>query len=166
MKNAAKNKKIIKALKLIVYDFDGVLTDNRVFVSEDGKESVFVNRSDGLAILEIKKMGIAQLILTAERNKVVKVRAKKLGIPCKNNISDKKKAFITYCKKLKISLKEAAYAGNEINDRDVMKIAGFAIAPRDAYKDIKKIAALITVSKGGEGVAREILDILKKARSS
>ena len=72
---------LMKKINLIVYDFDGVMTDNKVFVDQKGREMVQVNRADGLGISEIKKLGIEQIIVSTENNPVVSVRAIKLGIP-------------------------------------------------------------------------------------
>ena len=73
-------------IKLIVYDFDGVMTDNKVYIDQDGKETVKVNRGDGLGISEIKKLGIEQIIISTEKNLVVMKRAEKLGISCMKGI--------------------------------------------------------------------------------
>ena len=77
-------------IKLFVYDFDGVMTDNKVYVDQDGKETVQVNRGDGLGISEIKKLGIEQIIISTEKNPVVVKRAEKLGIGCMQGIENKK----------------------------------------------------------------------------
>ena len=84
-------------IQLIVYDFDGVMTDNSVFVNEFGQESVKVSRADGLAIGEIKKMNIKQMIISTEPNPVVLKRAEKLKISCHQNISDKAEFLLDYC---------------------------------------------------------------------
>ena len=86
-------------IKLIVYDFDGVMTDNKVYVDQKGNETVRINRADGLGVAEIKKLGIAQLIISTEKNPVVSVRASKIGIPCLQGINNKKDALLDYCRK-------------------------------------------------------------------
>ena len=83
-----------KKIKLIVYDFDGVMTNNKVYIDQNGNEMVAVNRADGLAIAEIKKIGIEQIIISTEKNKVVSVRARKLDIPCAQGIDNKKDYLI------------------------------------------------------------------------
>ena len=100
MKNATK-KTVIEGVKLIVYDFDGVMTDNKVILSEDGLESVIVNRSDGLAVSRLKSCGIPQVILSTEKNKVVAKRAQKLGIPLIQGVSDKSESLRRYCRQNK-----------------------------------------------------------------
>lgn len=91
-------------IDLIVYDFDGVMTDNKVWLSEDGLESVVVNRSDGLAVEVLKGMGIRQLILSKERNKGVEARAKKLRIPVIQGVDNKREALSAFCARNQLSL--------------------------------------------------------------
>lgn len=152
----------IKDIDLIVYDFDGVLTDNRVLISEDGKESVFCNRSDGLAIGFMRKLNIPQIILSTEENKVVAVRARKLKITAIHGVKDKKQALSAYCRKQKINLKRVVYFGNDINDLEVMQAVGFPLAPADAAVRIKKIARTVVPVKGGAGVVREFYESILK----
>jgi 3-deoxy-D-manno-octulosonate 8-phosphate phosphatase (KDO 8-P phosphatase) len=149
-------------LRLFLYDFDGVMTDNRVLVSEDGKESVFCNRSDGLAIAMIKKMNISQAIISTETNRVVAVRSAKLDIPVIYGVSNKKEAVFSYCKELNIMPGETLYIGNDINDLEVMQSVGFPVCPVDAYPEIRKIAKLILPVAGGEGAIRALWDHLSR----
>lgn len=151
----------LNKVKLIIYDFDGVMTDNRVLLREDGLESVLLNRSDGLAISIIKKLGIKQLIITREKNKVAETRAKKLGIFVVKGIKDKKNRLISFCQINNIELKSVIYIGNDLNDLEAMKIVGYPICPLDAYDEIKKISKIILPSKGGYGVVRVLLKHLK-----
>ncbi|MDD5773387.1 MAG: HAD hydrolase family protein [bacterium] len=161
IKKSKKNIEL-KNIRLVVYDCDGVLTDNKVILREDGLESVSFNRSDGLAIGMIKKMGIDQIILSKERNKVVEARANKLGILAIRGIDDKKKELINYCIKKNISLKNVVYIGNDINDLEPMKIVGYPICPADAYEEIKEIVTFIIDVNGGSGVVRELIRYIKK----
>ena len=147
-------------IKLIVYDFDGVMTDNKVYVDQDGKETVQVNRGDGLGISEIKKLGIEQIIISTEKNPVVMKRAEKLNIECLQGIENKKSALINYCQKNDFELLNVAYVGNDINDKEVMEIAGTTYCPSDAHKSIQIITDYILKTKGGDGVVREILHLI------
>jgi YrbI family 3-deoxy-D-manno-octulosonate 8-phosphate phosphatase len=148
-------------LCLFVYDFDGVLTDNRVYFSEDGKESVCCNRSDGLAIGKIKKIGITQMIVSTEINRIVSARAAKLDIPVIQGVTNKRDALLEYCDKLSVNLKDTLYIGNDINDLEAMLAVGFPVCPKDAYPEIKKIAKLVIPVSGGDGVIRELLYYLE-----
>ena len=146
-------------IKLIVYDFDGVMTDNKVYVDQNGKEMVQVNRADGLGVSAIKKLGIKQIIISTEKNPVVSKRAIKLGIPCLQGINNKKTVLIDYCNKNNIDLDLVAFVGNDINDKDAMKISAVTFCPADAQESIKLIANY-ELTKGGHGVIRELLEVL------
>ena len=145
-------------IKLLVYDFDGVMTDNKVYVDQYGNEMVQVNRADGLGISEIRKLGIQQIILSTEENPVVRVRAEKLNLFCLHGVDNKAQALIDYCENNQILLSEVAYVGNDINDLEVMKLVGITYCAADAHVSIKEISQYILKSKGGEGVSREIFD--------
>jgi 3-deoxy-D-manno-octulosonate 8-phosphate phosphatase (KDO 8-P phosphatase) len=148
-------------LNLIVYDFDGVMTDNKVYVDQDGREMVQVNRADGLGISLIKKLSIAQIILSTEENQVVSARARKLGITCLQGIEDKAKALRNFCKENKYDLESVGYVGNDINDREAMQLVGISFCPSDAHQDIIKISTSVLKTKGGGGVVRELFDFLQ-----
>ena len=147
-----------KNIQLIVYDFDGVMTDNKVSVTRDGKESVLCNRGDGLAIQMIKKFNIPQLILSTEKNPVVKTRAEKLDVEVIHSVSDKKAVLTDYCKKKNYDLKRVLYIGNDINDLEIMKSVGYPVAPQDANDRVKDTAKVIVKKNGGEGVIREFFE--------
>lgn len=149
-------------IRLIIYDFDGVMTDNSVFINELGQESVKVNRADGLAVSEIKKMDIKQMIVSTESNPIVSKRAKKLNILCYQNIKDKAVFLSDFCKEKKYSLRETIFIGNDINDKSAMLLVGNKFCPSDAHDDIIQIADYIFKRKGGDGVIRELLDILNE----
>ena len=151
-------------IDLIVYDFDGVMTDNKVYVDQKGNETVQVNRADGLGISEIKKLGKEQIIISTETNPVVMKRAEKLGISCMQGIENKKAALIDYCENNNFELLNVAYVGNDINDKEVMEIAGTTYCPLDAHESIQNISDNILKTKGGDGVIRELLDIINKQK--
>jgi YrbI family 3-deoxy-D-manno-octulosonate 8-phosphate phosphatase len=155
-------KIFLKNIDLIVYDFDGVMTNNKVYVDQNSNEMVQVNRADGLGISEIKKLGIEQIIISTETNPVVSTRAKKLGINCLQGIENKKTALIDYCNCHNYSLKNVAYVGNDINDKEVMEVVGITFCPNDAHESIKNISNHILQAKGGDGVIRELLDLINK----
>jgi len=147
-------------IDLIVYDFDGVMTDNRVIVMEDGKEGVIVNRSDGLGVNRFREMGVPQLILSTETNTVVEVRGNKLGILVISSCNNKASALSSYCDENGFDLKKTVYVGNDTNDVEVMKIVGFPVATADAHPETKAVAKVIMRSKGGEGVVRELAEFI------
>ena len=147
-------------IDLMVYDFDGVMTDNRVIVTQDGTEAVVANRADGLGVDRLRALNIPQIILTTETNPVVKARASKLGLEVIAGCQDKKSALITYCQQQGYQLARVVYVGNDLNDLEVMKIVGFPVAPADAYPEVKSVARLVTRAKGGEGVIKELAERL------
>ena len=153
---------ITNGINLIVYDFDGVMTDNKVYVDQNGREMVQVSRADGLGVSEIKKLGIEQIIISTEKNPVVSARAHKLSIPYLQGIENKKMALINYCKENDIDLKNVAYVGNDINDKEAMEIVGYSFCPADAHNSIKELSNHTLKVKGGEGVVRKLYEILKE----
>ena len=155
---------MLNNIKLIVYDFDGVMTDNRVIVHEDGMESVIVNRADGLGVNLIKEIGIPQMILSAETNSVVEARARKLGIPVLQGVDGKKTVLLNYCKSNNYDPGGILYVGNDVNDEGVMKAVGYSVATADAHHSIKSLAQMVLDTKGGQGVVRELADKLKGYR--
>jgi 3-deoxy-D-manno-octulosonate 8-phosphate phosphatase (KDO 8-P phosphatase) len=152
-------------IKLIVYDFDGVMTDNKVFVDQHGNEMVQLSRADGLGIAEIKKLGIQQMILSTETNPVVSARAKKLNLFCIQGVDNKAQALLDYCENQQIGLSDVAYVGNDINDLEVMKLVETTFCPSDSHIKIKEISQYILESKGGDGVSREIYDKLTQTQT-
>lgn len=152
----------LKDIDLIVYDFDGVMTDNRVLILQDGTEGVFCNRADGLGISIIRKAGIPQLIISTERNPVVEVRAKKLCIDVIYNCEDKKKSLELFCKQNNYKLSRVVYLGNDINDLELMKAVGMPLCPFDSHPSVVTISLYVLCTKGGGGVIRELADMLTK----
>lgn len=158
----AYRKNIFGDIQLIVYDFDGVMTDNSVLIDKQGNERVRVSRADGLAVSKIKGMGIKQLIISTEKNEVVRKRADKLGLPCLYGVSNKKNALERYLKAKRIHRGKAVFVGNDINDIEAMRYVGYPVATYDAHRETKRVARIVTGSRGGKGVIRELLDMVKQ----
>ena len=140
------------------------MTNNKVYVNQDGTETIQVSRADGLGVSEIRKMGFEQIIISTETNPIVSVRAKKLGINCLQGIENKKVALISYCKDKKFNLENVVYVGNDINDKEVMETVGLRFCPNDSHDSIKKISNHILKANGGDGVIRELLDFIIKQK--
>ncbi|MBF0249325.1 MAG: HAD hydrolase family protein [Alphaproteobacteria bacterium] len=145
-------------IDLLVFDFDGVLTDNRVIVFQDGTEAVVCNRSDGLAFDAFRRHGLKTMIMSTEKNSVVSQRARKLQVPVIQSLSNKGQAIITFCAENAIDMCRVAFVGNDLNDLQAMEKVGFAIAPGDAHPSVKAVAHITLFAKGGYGVAREIAE--------
>ena len=150
----------IADIDLIVYDFDGVMTDNKVIIFQDGTEGVTVNRADGQGVSMIKEKGIPQLILSTESNPVVVARAAKIGLPVIYNTGDKRSALEAYCSMHVFDPSRVVYVGNDLNDKETMKFVGIPIAPADAHPEILRIARIVLTAIGGGGVVRELADII------
>jgi YrbI family 3-deoxy-D-manno-octulosonate 8-phosphate phosphatase len=147
--------------KIISTDFDGCLTDDRVWLNQDGEEFVAANRKDGLAINLFKELGIAVVITSTETNKVVTARAQKLGIEALQGLTDKVEAIESYLLKNNLTWKNSWYIGNDVNDLGAIRRANFSICPNDAVKAVKKEVDLKLTTKGGYGVLSELAMLLE-----
>lgn len=147
-------------VRALVYDFDGVLTDNRVLVNERGEEAVFCNRSDGLAIGMFRRIGVPQFILSTETNSVVQRRADKLKLPCVQGSADKRASILELARTHGLDLARTLYVGNDVNDLPAMEECGMRACPADAHPDVRRAVDIVTTARGGEGVIRELWDVL------
>jgi N-acylneuraminate cytidylyltransferase len=152
-------------VQAIIFDFDGVFTDNRVIVNEDGQESVICNRSDGLGISEIKKYDLPLLVLSKEKNPVVQKRCEKLGIPCVQGIDDKKTFLAAWLTKNSINYNNVIYLGNDVNDLDCLLYVGCGVVVADAHETAKRAAKIVLKNNGGQGAVRELCDMVLSRNS-
>lgn len=146
-------------IDLVVYDFDGVMTDNRVIVSQNGMEAIVANRADGLGVNRINELGIPQLILSTEMNPVVQARGAKLGLEVITGCEDKKITLQIYCRQHGYDLGKVVFVGNDVNDLEAMKLVGYSVAPRDAHAHVRALARILTRAGGGEGVIKELSEL-------
>lgn len=151
-------------IKLLASDFDGVFTDNRVLVREDGTESVICNRSDGLGLEMVRAVGIKVVVISKEQNPVVTARCKKLKIPVIQGVGDKLPILKDYMERSGVSREEIMFIGNDTNDIECIKFAGIGVCVADSHQDVLKISDIVTQRKGGYGALREICDQLLKTR--
>ena len=147
--------------KIIFTDFDGCLTDDRVWLNQDGEEFVAANRKDGLAIKRLEELGIIVVITSTETNKVVTARAQKLGIEALHGLSEKVEAIENYLSKRNLTWEDSWYIGNDINDLGAIRKAKLSICPRDAVNAVKKEVDLKLKSKGGYGVLSELVTLIE-----
>ena len=141
-------------------DFDGVFTDNRALVFEDGSEAVFVSRADGMGISHLREANFPMVVISSERNPVVSARCKKLQVECLQGVDHKLPALKQWAAKNGLYLDEIAYVGNDINDVECMEAAGVGIAPSDAHPAATAVANLVLSAAGGHGAIREISDAI------
>jgi len=149
-------------VELVVLDFDGVMTDNRVWVDADSREWVAANRSDGWGIARLKDAGVDVIVLSTETNPVVKARGDKLGVPVHQGIADKEAALKTLLKERGIDSERVIYLGNDVNDLPCFPLVGCALVVADAHPQAKMRADIILQHAGGHGAVRELCDRLLK----
>ncbi len=152
---------IISRIRLIAFDFDGVFTDNMVYVLQDGTEAVRCYRSDGIGLSKLKALGIELIIISTEANPVVSARANKLKVRCIQDCRDKRAELERLAEELNITLSEVAFVGNDINDRSCLECVGLPIVVRDAFPEVATIALYQTKRPGGHGAVREICDLFE-----
>ena len=146
--------------RLLALDFDGVFTDNRVHVDEDGTESVICHRGDGHG-LSVLTEHLPVVVFSTERNPVVAARCEKLGLPYTQGLGDHKvDALRRYCREHDINLADVMFVGNDVNDLDCLRSVGYAVVVADAVAEAKSIAQAVTSRTGGDGALREIADAL------
>ena len=148
----------IDDIDLLVFDFDGVLTDNLVYTDQNGNETVSCSRADGLAFDVLRKLNKPSCILSTEKNTVVSARANKLGIPVLQGIGNKDESLRNFVKDKGYKLSKVLYVGNDVNDYNSMTISGFSACPADSHPKIKKISNFILKTNGGKGIVRELLE--------
>jgi len=148
----------VKKPSVFVFDFDGVLTNNKVYLDENGKELVVCSRADGLAFDVLKKLKIPAYILSTEKNPVVSARAKKLKIQAIQGVANKVLGIQEIAKLESCELEDIFYIGNDLNDYHAIKLCGFTACPLDSHESIKQISDVILQAKGGEGAVRELLE--------
>jgi D-sedoheptulose 7-phosphate isomerase len=147
-------------IALVVFDFDGVFTDGKVYTDQNGVESIICDRRDGLGIDHLRNEGIPAMILSTETNPVVAARARKLKLETTQSCGDKAAWLRDYMEAHDIAAANVVYVGDDINDLGAMKLVGYPVAPANAHPAVKEIAALVLGSAGGDGAVREICDLL------
>ena len=158
---ANKRRAFPKKISYLVLDFDGVLTDNRVWVDQDGRESIASSRSDSLGLEILRhKTGIEVFVLSRETNPVVSARCKKLDIPVLQSVKDKKEALATFIKENNIPSAEIVYVGNDTNDLPIIDQVGYFVAPADSHPEVLRQADMVLSKPGGHGALRELCDMI------
>lgn len=157
------SQELLASVQLIVFDFDGVFTDNTVYVTQDGVESVCCWRSDGLGLSRLRSIGVGAFIISTEANPVVTARANKLKISCKQGVKDKATAILEICSELGISPEQTMFVGNDINDIPAFQSIGMPVAVADAYPEVYPFVLYRTEKSGGFGAVREVCDLIYHA---
>jgi N-acylneuraminate cytidylyltransferase len=159
MVRPGRSKRLLpKQVDLLVFDFDGVMTDDRVWVDQDGHESVAANRQDGLGIAMLQKAGIPMLVLSTEANPIVTARCSKLGLTVIQGVTDKSSSLQALLAERKLDPSHVVYLGNDINDLPCFPWVGCAVVVADAHPDVLSHADLVLSQSGGRGAVRELCD--------
>ena len=156
----------IARLKIVFFDFDGVFTDNHVYVFDDGKEAVRCSRGDGLGLRRLERVGVEPHVVSTESNPVVGVRCRKMNIKFSQGIADKTIEIGRLLAERGFDLSEAAFLGNDINDLPCLKIVGVPAVVQDAHPDVLASALYRTDIVGGQGAVREFCDLIADLREA
>lgn len=155
---------LLQRIRLAIFDFDGVFTDNRVWVNERGEESLAFSRSDGLGLRRLDEVGVQYLIVSMEPNPIVGARAVKLNAECLQGIDDKLAVVFERTEQLGIALDDTAYVGNDVNDADCLRAVGCPVVPADAWPEVRSLARWVLSRPGGAGCVREFCDAVWEAQ--
>jgi 3-deoxy-D-manno-octulosonate 8-phosphate phosphatase (KDO 8-P phosphatase) len=163
MDNILKAKKI----KMVMFDVDGVLTDGRLYLTDDNIEIKAFNSQDGLGFKFLRQTGVDIAIITARQSKLVAKRMKSLHIEhVYQGKQDKLSCYKDLLKKTKLKNSEVCYVGDDVLDLPILRQAGLAVAPANAHEFIKSHVDFVTVKSGGMGAAREVCDFIMKAQGT
>ena len=153
--------KITMKIKVLVMDIDGTLTDGKIHISDEGEVFKSFNVKDGYGIANLYKIDILPVIITGRKSKIVEYRAKELNIKeIYQGVHNKVDKLKYICEKYKISLKEVAYIGDDINDLECINICGISACPNDAVEEVLDSVDYICKKNGGEGAVREFINFI------
>ena len=153
-------------VRLLGIDFDGVMTDNTVYVFEDGREAVRCSRLEGYGLRRLMAAGVEPVIVSTEANGVVTARARKLDLACIQNVPDKVAAMETLLRERALDWREAGFIGNDINDLDVLRRVGLPVVVADAHACVCVGGFFRTVRRGGDGAVREVCDAIAAVKEA
>jgi len=155
---------LLERLRLAVFDFDGVFTDNRVWVNEAGDEILAFSRSDGLGLRRLEEVGVRPLIVSMEQSPIVSARARKLRVDCVQGVGNKLAVSRERTGELGVAFEDTAYVGNDINDAECLRAVGVPVVPSDAWPEVKPLARWVLSRAGGAGCVREFCDAVWEAQ--
>jgi 3-deoxy-D-manno-octulosonate 8-phosphate phosphatase (KDO 8-P phosphatase) len=153
-----------KNIKLLILDVDGVLTDGRIIYDNFGDELKFFNVSDGLGMTLLSRTKIKSVIITAKKTKIVRRRARDMGVAALFSDHNKLKVYNKVIKRFKVTDKEVCFIGDDLLDLPVLKRAGFSAAPPNAAKEVLDSVHYVTKKEGGKGAVRELIEIILKSQ--
>jgi YrbI family 3-deoxy-D-manno-octulosonate 8-phosphate phosphatase len=157
---AKRPRPLPRKVELVVFDFDGVMTDDRVWIDQDGRESVAASRSDGMGLAMLKKKGIRSVVLSTETNPVVGARCSKLNLPYVQSIEQKGLRLPSLLAEFGVDPERVIYLGNDVNDIPCFSQVACAVVVADAHPEARRQADLVLTRPGGFGAVRELCDLL------
>jgi N-acylneuraminate cytidylyltransferase len=156
---------VLAGVALVVFDFDGVMTDNRVLVLQDGTEGVLCSRADGYGLEMLRHAGVPAVVLSKEQNPVVAARCRKLKLECVQGIDDKLPELKRLAAARGAPQDKVAYVGNDVNDLECLAWAGAAVVVADAHPKALAAADLVLGKPGGHGAVRELCEMILETRT-
>ena len=150
---------------LVVFDFDGVFTDNTVWTDDEGNELVRCWRSDGLRLQKLRALGLPMWVLSTETHPVVGRRCAKLQLPCRQGLANKETELRNVVAEVGVELQNVVYVGNDINDVACLRAVGLPIVVADAHDDVLGVARFRTRRPGGFGAVREVCDWIHASKT-
>jgi YrbI family 3-deoxy-D-manno-octulosonate 8-phosphate phosphatase len=155
----------LRALRALVLDVDGVLTDGGMYYGPDGEGLKRFDVKDGLGLRRLREAGLLLALISGEKSRIVLRRAEKLRIEEVHiGVEDKAAVFADLLRRHRVPAAETAYMGDDLNDLGPLRAAGIAVAPADAVTAVRRAAAWITRRPGGHGAVREVCDAILAAR--
>ena len=156
----------IKNISLIISDVDGVLTDGSIFIGSDGTEFKQFNVEDGAGAAFARLASIPIVLISGRQSNSTTIRAQELKIEhCFQGSLDKTTPYKEVCKIYNVEPRNVAYIGDGLIDIPVMLKSGLAIAPENAHDSVKEVSDYITLKTGGEGVLREVVELILKGQN-
>lgn len=153
-----------KQIKLLICDVDGILSDGKIYMGNQGEELKTFHTKDGFGLKALLNEGIEVAVITGRQSKIVTDRMNALSVKyIYQGQGDKTHAFNELLSQLKLTHDQIAYIGDDVIDIPVMKLSGLSVAVSDAHPLVKQIASYVTVTKGGEGAVRECCDLILQA---
>jgi YrbI family 3-deoxy-D-manno-octulosonate 8-phosphate phosphatase len=152
--------------RAVVTDFDGVHTDDRATIDQDGREAVVVHRGDGMGVALLRRAGVPVLILSTETNPVVRARAAKLEVDVIAGCDDKLSALAGWAQARGLDLADVAYLGNDVNDVPCLAAVGWPVVVADAHPLARRASSIVLRRRGGDGAVRELADSVLAATSA
>ena len=152
-------------IQLAIFDVDGVLTDGRLVLGDDGTEHKAFHVRDGLGLVLLREAGIQVAIISARESKVTAERMRALGIEFVfQGTQDKAKTFAELLERLQLEPRQAAYTGDDVIDLPVLLQAGLSAAVADAHAAVRERVDFVSLAPGGRGGAREVCELILEAQ--